>query len=64
MVANMRDSDVSANLINSYTRAMKSFLAWCSAEGRTEADIRRCKAEEAVKVDLYRRRAETAAEEA
>lgn len=50
MIAEMRDSDLSANSINSYTRTLKSFLSWCNAEGRTEANIRLYKAEEAVKV--------------
>ena len=52
MVAAMRDSGLSSNSINSYTRTMKSFLSWCNEEGHTSVNIGLYKAEETVK-DTY-----------
>ncbi len=52
MVAAMRDSGLSSNSINSYTRTLKSFLSWCNEEGTTQANIKLYKAEETVK-DTY-----------
>lgn len=52
MLAAMRDSNLSSNSINSYTRTLKSFLSWCNQEGITQVNCQLYKAEETVK-DTY-----------
>ncbi len=49
MIASMRDAQLSANSINSYTRMMKSFLSWCNAEEITALTISIYRGEETVK---------------
>lgn len=49
MIASMRDADLAANSIKSYTRTLKSFLSWCNSEGITRLNIPLYKAEETVK---------------
>lgn len=49
MIASMRDADLSANSINSYTRTLKSFFSWCNEEGITRINIQLYKAEETIK---------------
>jgi len=49
MIAAMRDAELAANSIKSYTRTLKSFFSWCNAEGITQLNIPLYKAEETVK---------------
>ena len=49
MIASMRDADLAANSIKSYTRTLKSFFSWCNAEGITRLNIPLYKAEETIK---------------
>lgn len=49
MIASMRESGLSSNTINSYTRTLKSFFSWCNAEGLTAVNLPLYKAEETVK---------------
>jgi integrase/recombinase XerD len=49
MIASMRDSGLSANSINSYTRVLKSFFSWCNEEGITALNIGLYKGEETIK---------------
>ncbi len=39
MITSMRDAELSANSINSYTRMLKSFLSRCNVEGITMLTI-------------------------
>lgn len=52
MLAAMRNSNMSASSINSYTRTLKSFFSWCNAEGITDLNLALYKAPETVK-DTY-----------
>ena len=45
----MRDADLAANSIKSYTRTLKSFLSWCNEAGITRLNIPLYKAEETIK---------------
>ena len=49
MITSMRDAELSANSINSYTRMLKSFLSWCNVEGITMLTIPIYRGEETVK---------------
>lgn len=49
MIARMRDSNLAANSIKSYTRTLKSFFSWCNEEGITNLNIPLFKAEETIK---------------
>lgn len=49
MISSMRDSGLSTNAINSYTRTFKSFFSWCNSEGITGLNIKLYKTEETVK---------------
>ena len=33
MIVSMRESGLSSNSINSYTRTLKSFFSWCNEQG-------------------------------
>lgn len=52
MIALMRNSDLSTNSINSYTRTLKSFFSWCNDEGLTSLNISLYKTQEVIK-DTY-----------
>ncbi|MBQ6708492.1 MAG: tyrosine-type recombinase/integrase [Clostridia bacterium] len=49
MIASMRDSGLSANSINSYTRLLKAFLSWCNEEDITQYNIKIYRGEETIK---------------
>ncbi|MBE6561433.1 MAG: site-specific integrase [Ruminococcaceae bacterium] len=49
MISSMRDSGLSSNSINSYTRMLKSFFSWCNEEGITQINIKLYKCEETIK---------------
>lgn len=49
MIISMRDTSLSPNSINSYTRTLKSFFSWCNEQGITRLNIPLYKAEETVK---------------
>lgn len=49
MLISMRDSGLSPNSINSYTRVLKSFFSWCNDEGITRLNIALYKGEETIK---------------
>lgn len=49
MIASMRDSGLSPNSINSYTRVLKSFFSWCNEERITTLNIKLYKGEETIK---------------
>jgi integrase/recombinase XerD len=40
MLISMRDSGLSPNSINSYTRVLKSFFSWCNEESITALNIK------------------------
>jgi integrase/recombinase XerD len=52
MIAEMRNSTLSASSIASYVRSLKSFLSWCNANDKTQVNIKLYKAPETVK-DTY-----------
>jgi len=49
MVSSMRESELSANSISSYTRTMKVFLSWCNEENITHLNMKKYKCEETIK---------------
>ena len=49
MVADMRQSTLSASSIASYIRTLKSFLSWCNTNDKTQVNIKLYKAPETVK---------------
>ncbi|MBQ9968252.1 MAG: site-specific integrase [Oscillospiraceae bacterium] len=49
MIFQMRNSDLSPQSINSYTRTLKVFLSWCNEEGFSTLNIKIFKAAEAIK---------------
>jgi len=49
MFVSMRDSGLSSNSINSYSRTMKSYFSWCNEENLTRLNIQLYKAEETIK---------------
>ena len=49
MISSMRDANLSANSIKSYTRTLKSFFSWCNESGITRLNLPLYKAEETVK---------------
>lgn len=49
MVVSMRESGLSPNSINTYTKLMKAFLSWCNVEGITMLNISVYRGEETVK---------------
>lgn len=52
MIALMRNSKLSTNSINSYTRTLKSFFSWCNEEELTKLNISLYKTQEVIK-DTY-----------
>ena len=51
-ILKMREEQLSASSINSYTRTLKVFFSWCNEEGYTTLNIKLFKAPETVK-DVY-----------
>ena len=49
MILRMREDNLSPTTINTYTRALKTFLLWCNDEGYSDLDIKVYKAPETVK---------------
>lgn len=49
VVAEMRETALSPNSIASYVRTLKSFLSWCNANDKTQANLKTYKAPETVK---------------
>lgn len=49
MLVRMRDAELAANTIKSYTRTLKSFFSWCNQEEITNLNISLYKAEETIK---------------
>lgn len=49
MISSLRESGLSSNTINSYTRTLKSFFSWCNEEGITALTIQLYKAEQTIK---------------
>lgn len=49
MIASMRDAELAANSIQSYTRTLKSFFSWCNEEQITALNIPLYKGEETIK---------------
>ena len=49
MLVCMRDSGLSPNSINSYTRVLKSFFSWCNEQEITTLNIKLYKGEETIK---------------
>lgn len=49
MIVSMREAELAANSIRSYTRTLKSFFSWCNEENITMLNIKLYKAAETVK---------------
>lgn len=49
MLVSMRESGLSPNSINSYTRVLKSFFSWCNEQNITSLNIKLYKGEETIK---------------
>lgn len=49
MLVSMRESGLSPNSINSYTRVLKSFFSWCNEQNITALNIKLYKGEETIK---------------
>ena len=49
LVADLRETELSANSISSYTRTMKVFISWCNEEEITNLKMKRYKCEETIK---------------
>ena len=49
MIISMRESNLSSNTINTYTRMLKSFFSWCNEEDITDVNIKLYKCEETIK---------------
>lgn len=49
MLVRMRESGLSPNSINSYTRVLKSFFSWCNEQSITSLNIKLYKGEETIK---------------
>ncbi len=49
MIVSMREAELAANSIRSYTRTLKAFFSWCNEENITMQNIELYKAEETIK---------------